>query len=457
MIDVAVIGAGPAGYVAAVRAAQLGAKVTLIEKDEVGGVCLNKGCIPTKALLESTKALSTIRKAADFGISVEKISLDFPLMMERMYVIVKRLVAGLNYLMKANNIRTIKGTARIIGRSSLEVLKENGSKEIVEARSIIIATGSEPVKPSLSGMTTDEALQLKAIPNTILITGLGVIGVELTFVFNALGSAATLIGEAPSVLPSEDGEIATQIRGIMEKKGITILTKARIVKIDETESGKKVLVATEKEQREIIAEEVLFADRAPNIKNLGLETIGVRVDNGRIVVDNEMKTDVPDVYAAGDVTGGWLAHVAFAEGVVAAENAMGLQSTMDYNVIPRCIFTNPEVASVGLTEEQARARGYSIRLGRFPFLANGRALTLREHEGFVKIVADDKSGEILGVHIIGPRATDLISEAALAIRLEATVQEIANTIHPHPTLSEALKEAALDASDRSIHTVKRKT
>ena len=454
MADVAIVGAGPAGYVAAIRAAQLGAEVVLIEKDEVGGVCLNRGCIPTKALLESTKTLSTIRKAADFGISVEKVSLDFPLMMERTYAIVKRLVAGLNYLMKTNNIRTMKGTAKITGRNSLEVVKENGSKESVEAKAIIIATGSEPTRPSLSGMITDEALRLKAVPNSILITGLGVIGVELAFMFNALGSTTTLIGETAGILPTEDREISAQMHGMMEKRGVTILTKAKIAKIDETESGKKVAVVTEKEQRQIVTEEVLFTDRAPNIKNLGLETTGVRVDKGRIVVDNEMKTNVPDVYAAGDVTGGWLAHVAFAEGVVAAENAMGLRSTMDYNVIPRCTFTNPEVASVGLTEEQAKARGYSARLGRFPFLANGRALTLREHEGFVKIIADDKSGEILGVHIIGPRATDLISEAALAMKLEATVEEIANTIHPHPTLAETLREAALDAAGKPLHKAK---
>lgn len=454
MADVAIVGAGPAGYVAAIRAAQLGAEVVLIEKDEVGGVCLNRGCIPTKALLESTKTLSTIRKAADFGISVEKVSLDFPLMMERTYAIVKRLVAGLNYLMKTNNIRTMKGTAKITGRNSLEVVKENGSKESVEAKAIIIATGSEPTRPSLSGMITDEALRLKAVPNSILITGLGVIGVELAFMFNALGSTTTLIGETAGILPTEDREISAQMHGMMEKRGITILTKAKIAKIDETESGKKVAVVTEKEQRQIVTEEVLFTDRAPNIKNLGLETTGVRVDKGRIVVDNEMKTNVPDVYAAGDVTGGWLAHVAFAEGVVAAENAMGLRSTIDYNVIPRCTFTNPEVASVGLTEEQAKARGYSVRLGRFPFLANGRALTLREHEGFVKIIADDKSGEILGVHIIGPRATDLISEAALAMKLEATVEEIANTIHPHPTLAETLREAALDAAGKPLHKAK---
>ena len=454
MADVAIVGAGPAGYVAAIRAAQLGAEVVLIEKDEVGGVCLNRGCIPTKALLESTKTLSTIRKAADFGISVEKVSLDFPLMMERTYAIVKRLVAGLNYLMKTNNIRTMKGTAKITGRNSLEVVKENGSKESVEAKAIIIATGSEPTRPSLSGMITDEALRLKAVPNSILITGLGVIGVELAFMFNALGSTTTLIGETAGILPTEDREISAQMHGMMEKRGVTILTKAKIAKIDETESGKKVAVVTEKEQRQIVTEEVLFTDRAPNIKNLGLETTGVRVDKGRIVVDNEMKTNVPDVYAAGDVTGGWLAHVAFAEGVVAAENAMGLRSTIDYNVIPRCTFTNPEVASVGLTEEQAKARGYSVRLGRFPFLANGRALTLREHEGFVKIIADDKSGEILGVHIIGPRATDLISEAALAMKLEATVEEIANTIHPHPTLAETLREAALDAAGKPLHKAK---
>jgi len=454
MADVAIVGAGPAGYVAAIRAAQLGAEVVLIEKDEVGGVCLNRGCIPTKALLESTKTLSTIRKAADFGISVEKVSLDFPLMMERTYAIVKRLVAGLNYLMKTNNIRTMKGTAKITGRNALEVVKENGSKESVEAKAIIIATGSEPTRPSLSGMITDEALRLKAVPNSILITGLGVIGVELAFMFNALGSTTTLIGETAGILPTEDREISAQMHGMMEKRGVTILTKAKIAKIDETESGKKVAVVTEKEQRQIVTEEVLFTERAPNIKNLGLETTGVRVDKGRIVVDNEMKTNVPDVYAAGDVTGGWLAHVAFAEGVVAAENAMGLRSTIDYNVIPRCTFTNPEVASVGLTEEQAKARGYSVRLGRFPFLANGRALTLREHEGFVKIIADDKSGEILGVHIIGPRATDLISEAALAMKLEATVEEIANTIHPHPTLAETLREAALDAAGKPLHKAK---
>jgi len=454
MADVAIVGAGPAGYVAAIRAAQLGAEVVLIEKDEVGGVCLNRGCIHTKALLESTKVLSTIRKASDFGISIGKMSLDFQLMMEKTYAIVKRRVAGINYLMKANDIRTTKGTARIAGRNSLEILKENGGKETVEARALIIASGSEPMRPFPGGMTTDEVFQLKAVPNSVLITGLGVIGVELAFMFNALGSTTTLIGESPSILPLEDQEIATHIHRMLEKRGITILTKARILKIDETESGEKALVSAEKEQREMIAEKVLFTDRAPKIKNLGLETIGVRVDNGRVVVDKEMKTNVPHVYAAGDVTGGWLAHVAFAEGVVAAENAMGLQSTIDYNIVPRCIFTNPEMASVGLTEEQAKARNYNIRIGRFPFLANGRASTLREHEGFVKIVAEDKSGEILGVHIIGPRATDLISEAALAIKLEATVEEIANTIHPHPTLSETLREAALDAARKPLHKAK---
>jgi dihydrolipoamide dehydrogenase len=460
MSDVLVIGGGPGGYATAIRAAQLGGKVVLVEKDELGGTCLNRGCIPTKALSKSASLLSELARAGDFGITVQNVSIDFGMTLEKTKEITKRLVKGLKFLIEANHIQTVKGTCTLVDPKTVEVLDENGGKKSFRSKNIIIATGSRPAVPQELAtdrngiITTDEFLELKEAPKDILIIGGNEIGVEFAYICKAFGANVTLVEAAPRILQSVDEEIATHLQQLMKKSGVNIITDAKISKICDSKEGSKVfLLIADKEQKEISVEKTLSVRRIPNT-NLGLDGIRVAVRDGRLLVDDHMKTNVPGIYAVGDVVGGSYAHVAFEEGIVAAENAMGIDSAIDYKVVPRCIFAVTEAASVGLTEEQAKQQNYEIRVGKFPFSASGRALTLRESRGFVKTVAESKTGEILGVHIVGPRASDLIAEAALAIKLEATVEEIADTFHAHPTLSEALKESSLDVLGRALHTIK---
>lgn len=461
-VDVFVIGGGPGGYTAAIRAAQLGASVILVERDEVGGVCLNSGCIPTKTMAKSAWTLYLIQKASSLGIEVSRFSLDPKKAMLRKNQVIQRLSKDLKNLLDSNGIQLIRGFGRIIDHRTIEVAREVGTVEMHKASRIIIATGSRPTVPPINGLegkgvfTSDDALEFEALPDSILIIGGGPLGVEYAQVFHSLGSKVTLVEMMPQLLPLEDRDVAVQLQRFVERMGITVILNAEVKEVKHGEDGRKrVVMGTGKDRREIEYEAVLIATgRTPNSEKLGLEQLGIAVEGGKISVDDKMATNVPDIYAVGDVVGGAYAHVALAQGIVAAENALGMESMFRGKVVPRCIFTVPEVAAVGLTEKEALNLGYNVRTGRFNFTASGAALAMGEAEGFSKVVADSKTGEILGVHIIGSRATESISAASVAMSLEATVTELASVVIPHPTMSEALKEAALAVEGRAINIIK---
>ena len=461
--DLVIVGGGPAGYVAAIRASQLGSKVILIEQDALGGTCLNRGCIPTKALLHSIDVLESVRKGKDYGVNVGEFSIDFTKMMSRKNDVVNTLVSGVNYLMRSNAIEVIKGTGKVI--SSAEVAVDGEQQETVEATRIILATGSVSSTVPIPGVegsgiiTSNEALQLAEIPASLLIIGGGVIGVEFATIFAKLGTKVTIVEMLPQIIPTEDQELAVSLKRALERDGVRIFNNTQVNRIeDDSKGGKLISVVTGEEEQKLIAELVLVAvGRKPNIEGLGLESVGVKTERGRIIVNDSMETSIPGIYAAGDAIGGiLLAHVAFAEGEAAVENALGGKSVVDYKAVPRCIYTMPEVAAVGLTENQAKEKGLNLKAGKFPFAANPRALILGQPGGFIKILSDTDSGEIFGIHIFGPQATELIAEAALAMRMEMTVSEISSTIHAHPTLSEAMRETALDAEGIAVHIPRRR-
>jgi dihydrolipoamide dehydrogenase len=451
---VIILGGGPAGYVAAIRAAQLGGEVSVVEKDRLGGTCLNRGCIPTKALLASVEVLSSSRQGEKFGLKVGDVSPDFPAMLSRKDKIVEQLVKGVEFLFKSRKINLLKGEGKFLEPKVVEVTKEDGSKERLEGDKIIIATGSEPAKPSLFSfdgeriITSNEALNLSKIPESLLIVGAGAIGVEFASIFRELGTEVTIVEMLPQILPTEDEEVVQILEREFKKKRIKVHTGTKIEKVESLESK----VASKLSSGETIESEKVLVAVGRKLNSEGLDRIGLKIEKGKVLVNERMETNIPDLYVAGDVTGGvLLAHKASAEGIVAAENALGKTSTMDYKVIPSCIFSHPEVASVGLSEKKAKEEGARIKVGKFPFRALGKAQALGRFEGLVKIVADAESDEILGVHIIGPQATDLIAEGALALRMEATVEDLARTIHAHPTLSEAMMEAAHALHNRAIH------
>jgi dihydrolipoamide dehydrogenase len=456
MSKIIVIGAGPGGYVAAIRAAQLGAEVTVIEKGEVGGTCLNVGCIPTKTLLASVEVLSSIKEAAKFGINVGEAVPDLARMMSRKDKVVGQLRKGIEYLLKNKKIVLIKGSGKILEPGKVEVVKDDGSKEALSAAKIIIATGSESAQPSLFPfdgekiITSKEALSLEKIPESLLIVGAGAIGVEFGCIFAALGTAVTIVEMLPQVLPTEDAEIARELEKQLRRKRIKVYTGTKIEAVDSQQSA---VHSTLSSGEVIETEKMLVAvGRKLNSAGLGLEEAGINLERGRIVVNEKLETNVAGIYAIGDVVGGTLlAHKASSEGIVAAENASGQDSVMDYHAVPGCIFTLPEVASVGLSEQKAKEAGQEIKIGRFPFRALGKALAVGQVEGMIKIVAEAESDEILGIHIIGPHATDLIAEGVLAIKAEITVEELGNTIHAHPTLAEGIMEAAHALHGKAIH------
>ncbi|MBI2369843.1 MAG: dihydrolipoyl dehydrogenase [Deltaproteobacteria bacterium] len=459
-VDVAIVGAGPGGYVAAIRAAQLGMKVAVVEEGRVGGVCLNVGCIPTKALLRSAEVVSLVRRAGDFGISFDNLRIDFGAAVTRSRQIVSRLVKGVEYLFKKNKITLIPGRGRLTGPGRLEVDGPQG-REGVQARVIILATGSRP--KTLPGLAFDsrrvisstEALELKEVPRTLAIIGAGAVGMEFADVFAAYGAQVTLIEMLPSVLPVEDPEAAAVVAKAFTARGMTLLTSARVDGLTPEAQGVRLTATVQGQPREVEAEVVLVAvGRAPNVEGLGLEALGVAQERGFIKVGRDLQSSVPGIYAIGDLVGPpMLAHKAMAEGVAAAEAIAGVEGPgVNYSAIANVTYCRPEVASLGLTEGQARERGHEVRVGKFPLQASGRALTLGEPEGLVKVVADAASGELIGVHIVGHGASDLIAEAALARTLEATPEEIARTVHPHPTLPEALFEACLAALGRALHS-----
>jgi dihydrolipoamide dehydrogenase len=463
--DIIVIGGGPGGYVAAIRAAQLGAKVTLVEKEELGGTCLNWGCIPTKALLRGIEILELVRAGQDFGIQAKEVTIDFSKLMARKDRTVKGLVSGVGGLMKANGVEVIKGKAKFIGPLKIEVASETQPRLELQARKIIIATGSLSADLPIPGakhpkvIDSQGILQLTQLPKSLVIIGAGPIGLEFGSVFAALGSKVTVLEMMPQILPNEDPEIAQALEKVLKGMKLEILTQAQVSEIREGAEGRlSVLTKTKDGDKAFDGEYVLMAaGRKPNVEGLGLEQIGIRFSKKGVEVNDKMETNLPGVYAIGDVTGKWLlAHFASAQGEVAAENALGHEAAIDSRAVPRCVYTLPEVASVGMTEKQAQEAGYELKIGRFPFAASGKAAVLGERNGFVKIVAETKYDEILGVHIFGPHATDLIGEAVLAMQLEGTAGDIARAIHPHPTLTESLMEASLDVDGAAVHIPPRK-
>jgi len=454
---VIIVGAGPAGYVAAIRAAQLGAEVSLIEEAQVGGTCLNRGCIPTKSLLASTEALSLIRRAKRLGIEVDGIKPDFTCMMERKNEVVSRVVKGVEYLLKANKVKLVKGKASFLDLHKVEVKTPEG-KEKIEGDFTVMATGSKPVllpfidfnHPAV--LTSERALELTQIPQSLLIVGAGVIGCEFASIFGPLGTQITMVEMMDRILPQEDKRISLMMKQILQKKGINIFTDTRLEEI--TDYQKDSLTARLDNGEKISAEKMLVCvGRYPYTEGVGLENLDLRLDQkGNILVNERMQTSEERVYAIGDVVGGYfLAHVAFEEGIVAAENALGIDSKIDYTSIPNCIFTSPQIATVGITLDKARERGIEARIGRFRFSASGKAQALDETDGFVQLVVEEESGEVLGGQIIGPHAADLVHEISLAVRWELTVDEIGSSVHAHPTLSEAVMEAARKAQGKPIH------
>jgi dihydrolipoamide dehydrogenase len=462
-VDVTIIGTGPGGYVAAVRAAQLGLKVAVVEREELGGICLNRGCIPTKAMLRSAEVLSTMRHSADYGILADNVSFDFGKVVDRREKVVKQLVGGVGSLMKSYGVEVVKGTGQLVERGKVKVSGQTDTT--INTKNVILATGSSPAKLPISGadlpgvIDSDGALALREVPKSMLIIGGGAVGSEWACVFSAFGTKVTLVEMMPTLLPLEDEDMGRTLARSLQRQGVTIHTEAKLEEIAEGDDGQTVGVLTLKDgkQERVAAEKVLVGvGRRPNSASLGLETLGVKTDRrGFIEVDDYLRTSAGNVYAIGDVTGKvLLAHLASHQGVVAAEAIAGSGHPMDYKAVPACTYTHPEVASVGLSEKKAREAGYDVQIGKFPFAANGRALTYGESEGMVKIVADAKYGELLGMHIIGPNASELIPEATLGIRLEATLEDITGTIHAHPTLAEAIGEAAWAASGGALNLPK---
>ena len=461
-IDVVIIGGGPGGYVAAIKAAHLGLKAVLIEKDKLGGVCLNWGCIPTKALVSTAELINHLQRAEEFGIQVKDYSIDFPAIMKRKDIITQRLSSGVGQLMKANQVRVIKGEGQIIEPGKVEIIGTTGEKEMIETKNIIIATGSKVMRLPIPGIdsegviTSDGALSLSELPSRMVIIGGGVVGIEFAGIFKALGVEVTVVEMLPRILLPIDEEIAFRLSQLLKRKGIEILTDSKVKEIKKNHQNLEVLISTSDGEKKLETEKVLLAaGRVPELGNIDVQRLGIELDGKAIKVDEKMRTNIPGIYAVGDVVGKiMLAHVASREGMVAVENIAGKKVLMDYKVVPNCVFSMPEVASVGLTEEEARKENSHIKVSKFPFMANGKALGMGETEGMIKIIADADTFELLGFHILGAHASDLIAEATLALSMEATASEIVNTIHAHPTLAEAIAEAAEGITGKPIHLAK---
>ncbi len=462
--DVVVIGAGPGGYVAAVRSAQLGLKTAIVEKQWMGGVCLNVGCIPSKSLLKNADVAHTLReRGKEFGFSVENLTLDYSVAVKRSRQVSDRLVRGVGFLMKKNNIDVHMGTAFLQSKDTVKVTDKDGKATQLKTKNVIIATGSHTF--IIPGVTVDgqkivtyqEAILQEKLPQSVVIIGAGAIGVEFATVWNAYGAKVTLVEMLPRVLPLEDDETSAELAKAYQKRGIQILTSHKVMAVETTDSGVRVRVSPGegKEEKVLEAEQAMIAiGFRPNTKDLGLEGVGVKLDQrGFIQIDERMATSVPGVYAIGDVTGQLLlAHVASAQGIVAAENIAGVETvTLNYKMMPRATYSHPQVASFGYTEAEAKEKGYEVKVGRFPFQPNGKALGLGDYAGFVKIITDAKHGEILGAHLVGPDVSELLPELTLAQRMEMTTEEIARNVHAHPTLSEVLMEAAEAAEGHAIH------
>ncbi len=457
--DVVVLGAGPGGYVAAIRAAQLGQKVAIIEKEFMGGVCLNIGCIPTKSLLKNAEVAHTLQhRGKEFGFDFKDLELDYGVAFKRSRQVSDRLVKGVGFLMRKHKIDVFEGTGALAGAKSVEVSLNEGDQKTLEADSIIIATGARP--RTLPGVEFDgeriisyiEGITSDSVPQSIIIIGGGAIGVEFAYIWANYGVEVTILEMMPHLLPNEDPEVSKVLEKAYKKLGVNFQTGARVDAVEKTDKGVKVSL---QDGAALEADQVMLAiNFQPNVEGIGLESAGVKLtDRGNIAIDEQMRTNVPNIYAIGDVATDYrLAHIASAMGIVAAETIADHETmAIDFRMMPRCTYSVPQVASFGYTEAQAKEAGYELNVSQFPFIANGKALGLGEKEGFVKIVADAKYGEILGAHMVGPDVTELLPELTLAHNAELTAEEIARNVHAHPTLSEVLMETAHGVEGEPIH------
>jgi len=458
--DLIVIGGGPGGYVAAIRASQLGLKTAVVERENLGGICLNWGCIPTKALLKSAEVFEYLNHASDYGFSVQNIGVDFPGVITRSRNVADGMSKGVQFLFRKNKIEHIKGTAKLTPDKKVEVTDPNGAKSYFTAPNVIIATGGRARQ--LPGFECDDrliieyrrALTLPHQPKSMLVMGSGAIGSEFAYFYNALGTKVTLVEYLDRILPLEDAEVSKTMQKLFQNKGIDVRPSSKVVSVKKNANSVTATIESGGKTTELEADILLSAvGVVANIENIGLESLGIQVENGKIKTDDYYATNVPGFYAIGDCTKGpALAHVASAEGIICVEKIAGHHpQPMDYNNIPNCTYCQPEVASVGYTEEQAKAQGYEVSIGKFPFSASGKASAAGKKDGFIKLIIDKKYGEVLGAHMVGAGVTDMIAEIVVARKLETTVREIVHSVHPHPTMSEAVMEAAAAAVGEVIH------
>ena len=457
---IAVIGGGPGGYVAAIRAAQMGAETTLIESGKLGGVCLNVGCIPTKALLRSAHEVYALKTGAYAGLLADNVRLDWDKLQEHKEGIVSRLTGGVENLLKANGVKIIRGRAGLQSDKSIIV----DGKIPVQADVIILAVGTSPSSPPIPGLDSEGvidstgALSLSEIPESMVIWGVGVVALEFASMFNAAGTDVTVIGRRPGILKEMDAQVGETLRKAMQEEGVSFLSGSTITGVKKTAKGLAMTVQSGEEKKELKAETLLVATgRKVNTEGLGLENLSIRLDGDAIAVDDKFMTNVPGIYAIGDCNGQvMLAHAASAQGIAAVEHALGHPSFYNGDAVPSCVYTTPEIGSVGLTEAGAKERGIDYNVGHFPLAGNGKAMIEGYTDGFVKLIFDKEYDGLIGAHIIGPGATEMITELSLAISMQATVDEITATIHPHPTVNEAVAEAALDAKGIAIHWISKK-
>ncbi|MBW1298142.1 dihydrolipoyl dehydrogenase [Aquimarina litoralis] len=458
--DIIVLGSGPGGYVTAIRASQLGFKTAIIEKESLGGVCLNWGCIPTKALLKSAQVFDYLKHASDYGLTVEKFDKDFDAVVKRSRGVAEGMSKGVQFLMKKNKIDVIEGFGKLKASNKITVTDKDGKASDYEAKHIVIATGAR--SRELPNLPQDgkkvigyrEAMTLESQPKKMIVVGSGAIGVEFAHFYNAMGTEVTIVEYLPTLVPLEDEEVSKQFERSFKKAGIKVMTNSSVESVDTSGDGVKATVKTKKGEEILEADIVLSAvGIKTNIENIGLEELGIATDRDKIVVNDWYQTNIPGVYAIGDVVHGpALAHVASAEGITCVEKIAGMHvEAIDYGNIPGCTYASPEIASVGMTEKQAKEAGYELKVGKFPFSASGKASAAGTKDGFVKVIFDAKYGEWLGCHMIGAGVTDMIAEAVLGRKLETTGHEVLKAVHPHPTMSEAVMEAVADAYDEVIH------